>query len=456
MRRGYDGSKCLGVCQHGAMALSIDTSEPLRTPRQLASLVRAVVNAEATDEKPNLEWKSILDIGKSGKQGHFSIARCILGMANRQVDNAATSFGGCGYLVVGAEPGGVTGVDIPDSESLEDWIERYTGDGGPRWSPHSVRIEDKTVLVVIVEPPKLGDPIFTLAKDFDSSKSGAIFVRRLGRTEHATPGDVRALSDRLLSGQEAVARLDGVNVAITDLACVQVLDLSDLGRDFAVDAAMARIPSLPPAGQGPFGGLGVEAISQAQRQRFSADKLQYRSAYKRAAKMVALRNALERLEQKFDLSVTNERDHPLHDVRIRVTLDDELRVFKDSNDVDAELPEVPELPLNPIYALQGAGSYSQLANLSRYVPSPRRDGVQVAKDGRSVLLSFESLHPGETRNSEWFAIIARVDGGEAEDFVDKRWDNSVIVTAGNRSGSWKGSVEMLSTGRVWSIDRLLA
>ena len=63
------------------MAVMIDTSCALRTPQQLAGLVQAVVGALPADELDWIEWKAGLDL--SGKRVQGTIARHILGMANR-------------------------------------------------------------------------------------------------------------------------------------------------------------------------------------------------------------------------------------------------------------------------------------------------------------------------------------------------------------------------------------
>jgi hypothetical protein len=86
-------------------------------------------------------------------------------------------------------------------------VKRYTGDDGPTWSGHPVRIEERTVLVVIVEPPLDGDPIHTLRREWTSNdktkkgyQEGAIFVRHQARSLQASSADVAALQRRILAG----------------------------------------------------------------------------------------------------------------------------------------------------------------------------------------------------------------------------------------------------------------
>src|SRR6185312_4320544 len=107
-RPGLTGlwSRAENVCAAayvGCMTLRIDVSRALTTHEERAALVRAVVVAEPEDELDWIEWKIAGDLSKRPTQG--TIARHILGMANRLPDRAALHAGGCGYLILGAEPG---------------------------------------------------------------------------------------------------------------------------------------------------------------------------------------------------------------------------------------------------------------------------------------------------------------------------------------------------------------
>lgn len=177
------------------MAVLIDTRLPLRSSEELAGLVNAVVAASANDETDWLEWKSGLDLKR--KQNQVTIARHILGiMANRRVTDAARQAGGCGYIVIGAEPGSVTGVAEVDPADLSQAIQIYLGSAGPSWSASYIPTAGASVLVITVEPPAAGDRIRTLQREFQPYLAGAIFVRRQGRTFPALPGDIAALEDR--------------------------------------------------------------------------------------------------------------------------------------------------------------------------------------------------------------------------------------------------------------------
>ena len=72
----------------------------------------------------------------------------------------------------------------------------YLGRDGPQWNPDLEEVDGLTVLVITVEAPRQGDPIFTLEKQFESYRNGDVFVRRAGKTEKASAVDIRALTSR--------------------------------------------------------------------------------------------------------------------------------------------------------------------------------------------------------------------------------------------------------------------
>jgi hypothetical protein len=185
------------------MAVEIDTGVALRGMNDLRRLVEAVVGADENDELDWLEWKSTLDL--STKHGCFQVAKAVLGMANRAIEQAKLACEGLGYVVVGAEPGRLHGLVSVDPAMLDQIIEPYIGGAnGPRWTSTYVPVDDgKVVLVVTVEAPKAGDRIFSLRREFDKAKTGTIFVRKPGRTVPADPIDLEALQDRLVESSEA-------------------------------------------------------------------------------------------------------------------------------------------------------------------------------------------------------------------------------------------------------------
>lgn len=179
------------------MALvGIDLTRAIRTLAERIALIEAVANAPAHEpELDYIEWKSTLDLSLA--KDEFNMARHILGFANRQPDAAAATMGGCAYLLVGVEPGNLQGVNPIDVAQLSTAIDAYTGGtAGPRWSPDYVGCQGRTVLVITVEPPSWGDPIHTLKRGFGGAQPGAIFIRRMAKTEQANPSEIVMLTQR--------------------------------------------------------------------------------------------------------------------------------------------------------------------------------------------------------------------------------------------------------------------
>ena len=87
---------------------------------ELARLVSAIVAASPNDETDWLEWKSGMDLRQ--RETQVAIARHILGMANRRVADAQRQAGGCGYIVIGAEPGSISGVTEIDPADLDQAV----------------------------------------------------------------------------------------------------------------------------------------------------------------------------------------------------------------------------------------------------------------------------------------------------------------------------------------------
>lgn len=184
------------------MALEgIDTSREHRGPVDLERLVRAIWSGGEFDENHWIEWKSTLDL--SSTKGKATLAKAILGMANRQPDEAALVCRGLGYVIVGAGPGKNDQEFIPiDPSDLDQGLQQFLGatDIAPQHAFEYLRIDGSDVLVVTVEAPRDGEPPFVFRRQSDGVADGAIFVRKKGRTIPAGSGEFDALMKRSRRG----------------------------------------------------------------------------------------------------------------------------------------------------------------------------------------------------------------------------------------------------------------
>lgn len=195
------------------MTIPVDARRAFATPNQLVDLVRAIRDAPAGASEPDwLEWKSTVDLRV--KAWKVEIARYTIGMANREPTRAAADAEGYAYIVFGVEPGSLVGVITVDSTELDDGVAPYLGASGPRWTPMFIDVDGVTVLVVTVQPPKLGDPIWAFQKEFTGNgtegynvayREGEVFVGRGGRTERPNAADHEMLQARLLDRADSAA-----------------------------------------------------------------------------------------------------------------------------------------------------------------------------------------------------------------------------------------------------------
>lgn len=192
-------------CHTSTMTLNISVDRPLRSPRQLLELAEAIRDAGEHDENDWIEWKSSYDLTK--KEVKVAIARHIIGMANRMPERSSATCQGYGYIAIGVEPGNAEGVTSIDLADLDSGLQAYLGHQGPEWSATYVTLDGKTILMITIEPPKIGDQIHTLHKEFNNYVPGMIFVRRAGRTLQANPGEVLSLTRRATSPEPESQRM---------------------------------------------------------------------------------------------------------------------------------------------------------------------------------------------------------------------------------------------------------
>jgi hypothetical protein len=118
-------------------------------------------------------------------------------MANRRVDEAARVVEGAGYILVGIEPGNRCGISPVDFSDLRGYIDAYLGPHGPRWTGCYDVEDGPPVLIIAVDAPRKGDPIYTLHRDFERYHAGDVFVRKFGSTTKADVADMVYLTRRV-------------------------------------------------------------------------------------------------------------------------------------------------------------------------------------------------------------------------------------------------------------------
>jgi hypothetical protein len=346
---------------------------PNLLPVGLPALVAAIEQAHPHDETDWIEWKSQLNLSLT--EHIVQVSRHILGMANRDTEVASRTAGGCGYVVVGIEPGSCQGIDPVDPATLEAQIRRFVGDSGPIWQALWVNHVGRHVLVVVVDAPQPGDPIHTLQRQFDKYDAGEIFVRRSGATHKAGPDDVRRLSMRLQAGTETdrlrvdlevvdksanlrVLPLDASATAISGWVERERARLLRELRPQPVDEGTAKVQGRGESGRSSIHAMLADLTSQsdamkhAMGMQFEAEKRtpdQYREeveAYLDAASAAIGRIAADALIEsglcQVDLAVNNPTDNPFRRVEVELSIPGE-GLWTAANPTGSSLPASPRL-----------------------------------------------------------------------------------------------------------------
>ncbi len=223
------------------MTLEFDPTGRVTSDR-LAGLVRAIVAALPVDETRWLEWKRELNLKDSRHQ--FQAAKTILGLANRDVDQSQRWVGGYGYFVVGASAGGYGSMTRVDHAEIDAQLRRWVGagDSAPRWQPTWVIVDGNDVLLIEVEPPRIGDPIFPLrsrysksgksdAQDDPSWEPGTVFIRRAASTNQADDEEILQLSARAAGNQPIALTIDyAVEASFEATAVAYAAVSAEVGR----------------------------------------------------------------------------------------------------------------------------------------------------------------------------------------------------------------------------------
>ena len=213
------------------------------------------------------------------KSTRATIAKAVLGFANRSPDVAGRVADGCGYMVVSVEPGTVSGVEALDSAKLEAGVVVYTGHG-PQWRADYVEVSKHTLLIVTVEPPRWVDPIHVLRKAFlpddkngKSMRSAAIYARHAASTE-ASPADMDVLDARMV--RQPGTYLDVSVEPASDRDLVAVDDEEAL-EHFAESRRSLMLGTM--RNQMPLGGFPAQAFGEYRtKEAFAQEVADWRRA----------------------------------------------------------------------------------------------------------------------------------------------------------------------------------
>lgn len=177
-------------------AAGIDIGQAPRGEIVAAQLVAAVASVGDIAERHYLELKGPPDLtSKAHKQ---KVAKFILGAANRLTEKALEAFEGCAVMIIGVTAKGIEGIPPIEMLELSKVVQPFLGVPGPRWDVVRVPVHGSTnqVLVVIVEPPTAGQPVFICRDNGDGLVDGRVYIRAEGETREASSAEQDAIRER--------------------------------------------------------------------------------------------------------------------------------------------------------------------------------------------------------------------------------------------------------------------
>lgn len=182
---------------------AVDTSRVPRGEIAARTLVDAVVAGDDRLERHYLEIKGPLDL--TTKKDQAKLVKFILGAANRMPDKAAAAFEGYAVMIIGATAGAAPGVPPVEALVIENAVRPFIGTDGPRWDLVRVPVAGgNDVLLLLVDPPRVGQGPFFCLKDGEGLRDGGVYVRADGETREAKADEQKALQRREASGRPSV------------------------------------------------------------------------------------------------------------------------------------------------------------------------------------------------------------------------------------------------------------
>lgn len=306
------------------MTLNFEADQPVVGLKRQQALIRAVLGASSADESRWLELKSQHDVSKA--EGAFAVAKAVLGFANRSPDVAAQWADGHAYLLVGVDEEALYGVTPHDIEKVDSWLGRYLGDFDRyqfTYVPFDNGEGTQQVMLVDVFPPRWGDPIHTLRKEFQNFYPGTIFHRYAGKTQPARPPEIEALTDR---ARRAAQRIDvTVDPANATIAVNSALDgVRQEARNLLQKGLLRQLDEPQP--KPPFGPMSGLAGTPERRTRdeFRDEVEEFLDAFE-ATMDLSLAHEINRLGSPLRLRLANPGETFIKQVEVILRFPDTVQ-----------------------------------------------------------------------------------------------------------------------------------
>jgi hypothetical protein len=478
------------------VTLRIDTSRALRSHHSQVELVKAIVASPvSTQETHAVEWKTTVHI--SEKVWRARLAKGVLGFANRDPAVVTQWFEGCAYLVAGAGPGMLVGTAVLDAANVENMLAPYLGKGpaGPEWSSSYVDVDGKSVLILTVEPPRLGSRIWTFKREFTPPgeppiREGTIFVRHQASTETASSADIDMLTRRAAA---AGTRLGGLSLVLPAKAAAVPIDIREetvgawldgerdalkLPPEPTRESKMAAVVAGDPdavispearkvltreqilaaaAAADIASGIGAKfkLPDPRSRDRYQAEVDGYLAKAGKRLPGVLLRSAIRRELGRIELTIRNDTLDNYHAVEVELYIEASgVAAFFDTGDVPGY-----RLPDRPVaWGKGGRSMFDSLGSirLPGYALNPPLPNVSIQR-GRidNSGSSRVTLHPVDVRPKrsaeldEFYLVVHPEHAGKT---LTATW----MATATDASGNMEGTLDIPVLARSPTTAELLS
>lgn len=417
---------------------NLDTDIDPRQPENLDAIIQWIVEVGDAAESQGLEVKRTLSFAskKERNSSCIKIIKYILASSNRDETKSLRDYKGYGVMIIGVEKGNVQGVDEPPEEhDFRHTARPYFGSATPRFELKVHHYEGKNVLVVLIDPPMNGQPIYICSKNYhppaltkeekdrgDSAvrlDDGAVYCRESTETVQANSDQLRAMFDRYKGGKvDATFSIQG---SLTAYSADWELEEEywDRRATDLIDKVHNRRTSKEPYGIVTFNSRPSteEQISAAQnwRQRWCE------TLYKRL-KMVA---------PEVTLGLANTGSTVLENPTVELTFPCDIKLLWSDDDYEAEIFKIePYLPRPRLY--------SDIADM---VPAGFRkieSGEEVSGEKNTILWRPDTLAPGSETHTVNEKIVILVLQKQPVDSLVVRWK----ITANTLPNPLTGSCEL--------------
>ena len=417
--------------------MEIDLTRVPRGELAARALVEALSLTDDRAERHFLEVKSSIDL--TTKEGLAKLAKFILGAANRMPDVAAGAFEGHAVMVLGVAQGSVPGIKPVEALAIERGVRPYLSVNGPRWDLQRVPVNGgREVLLILVDPPKWGQPAFPCFKDGPSLHNGQIIVRADGETRQATGEEVLQLQQRGRCEQPDVdLAVDIAGVAVAHTCDESVLE-DHIERETArLEAAM---PSSEPLPSHPLASLirGVGHRDESRTVQQYEEQIASWAAECRASWSLALEAVAATITPTITISVTNRTRSFLEDVALEIHLEGPVRGLEP---VEPEDFEPDSLLPSPPRAWGPWVDYSSIipSGLSTYIPPMPSlpSSISFRNDGSvTVNVDVGDLRPLHTYRTDDDLVLVVDDENRTE--LNGTWK----ITARGHNAVYEGNLVM--------------